>query len=86
VAHFVNQLVFCFFADSVGLLPHGLWRKMLEACARKPEKSVDWLMRLFDDMQKGGDFDLENIAEFNGGLFDGRPPLKLVARVTQNWG
>jgi type II restriction/modification system DNA methylase subunit YeeA len=23
----------------------------------------------------GGDFDLENILEFNGGLFDGRPPL-----------
>ena len=32
VAHFVNQLVFCFFADSVGLLPHGVWRKLLEAC------------------------------------------------------
>src|ERR1700733_4575353 len=28
-------------------------------------------------MAKGGDFDLENILEFNGGLFDGRPPLAL---------
>ena len=29
VAHFVNQLVFCFFADSVKLLPNGLWKKLL---------------------------------------------------------
>jgi len=30
VAHFVNQLVFCFFADSVKLLPNGLWKKLLQ--------------------------------------------------------
>ena len=28
-------------------------------------------------MENGGDFDLEHILEFNGGLFDGRPPLAL---------
>jgi type II restriction/modification system DNA methylase subunit YeeA len=77
VAHFVNQLVFCFFADSVGLLPHGVWRKLLEACARKPEKSKAWLTQLFADMKDGGDFNLEDIAQFNGGLFDGREPLRL---------
>ncbi len=36
-----------------------------------------FLTRLFDDMAKGGDFDLESILEFNGGLFDGRPALAL---------
>jgi type II restriction/modification system DNA methylase subunit YeeA len=77
VAHFVNQLVFCFFADSVGLLPHGVWRKLLEACSRKPEKSKPWLEQLFADMKDGGDFNLEDIAQFNGGLFDGREPLRL---------
>jgi hypothetical protein len=77
VAHFVNQLVFCFFADSVGLLPHGVWRKLLEAASRKPEKSQEWLAQLFADMKDGGDFNLEDIAQFNGGLFDGRPPLAL---------
>ena len=77
VAHFVNQLVFCFFADSVRLLPNGLWKKLLQAAERKPERSKANLARLFDDMAKGGDFDLENILEFNGGLFDGRPPLAL---------
>jgi len=77
VAHFVNQLVFCFFADSVGLLPHGVWRKLLETAARRPEKSKEWLERLFADMKDGGDFNLEDIAQFNGGLFDGREPLRL---------
>ena len=78
VAHFVNQLVFCFFADSVRLLPNGLWKKLLQAAERRPEQSKAYLTRLFDDMAKGGDFDLENILEFNGGLFDGRPPLALT--------
>ena len=77
VAHFVNQLVFCFFADSVKLLPNGLWKKLLEAANRKPVQSKAFLARLFADMAKGGDFDLEDILEFNGGLFDGREPLGL---------
>ncbi len=78
VAHFVNQLVFCFFADSVKLLPNGLWKKLLQAAERRSEQSKAYLTRLFDDMAKGGDFDLENILEFNGGLFDGRAPLALT--------
>ena len=39
VAHFVNQLVFCFFADSVKLLPEGLWKKLLQTAERKPERA-----------------------------------------------
>ena len=94
VAHFVNQLVFCFFADSVGLLPHGVWKKLLETASRRPEKSKQWLEQLFADMKDGGDFNLEDIAQFNGGLFDGRPPLRLehgeigllFAAASLDWG
>jgi hypothetical protein len=51
---------------------------MEEAAAeRRPDQAKAFLTRLFDDMAKGGDFDLENILEFDGGLFDGRPPLAL---------
>ena len=82
VAHFVNQLVFCFFADSVKLLPGGLWKKLLKAAELKtaehrPDQAKAFLARLFEDMAKGGDFGLETILEFDGGLFDGRPPLGL---------
>ena len=59
------------------LLPNGLWKKLLQAAERKPIQAKAFLTRLFDDMAKGGDFDLENILEFDGGLFDGRPALAL---------
>ena len=94
VAHFVNQLVFCFFADSVGLLPNGVWRKLLKRSGENPEKARGWLEQLFRDMKDGGDFNLENILHFNGGLFDGRPPLALddgeigllFAAASLDWG
>jgi type II restriction/modification system DNA methylase subunit YeeA len=77
VAHFVNQLVFCFFADSVKLLPEGLLKKLLQTAEKRPHKSREYLQKLFDQMKDGGEFDLTEIAWFNGGLFDGRAPLML---------
>jgi type II restriction/modification system DNA methylase subunit YeeA len=77
VAHFVNQLVFCFFADSVKLLPEGLLKKLLQTAERRPHKSKDYFDKLFEQMEKGGEFDLTEIAWFNGGLFDGRRALAL---------
>src|SRR6185437_8968688 len=54
VAHFVNQLVFCFFADSVGLLPEGMWRKVIVACDSAPRRSAGFFQQLFDSMAEGG--------------------------------
>ena len=78
VAHFVNELVFCFFAASVGLLPEGMWRKLLEAADRNPGRSKAYFQRLFDGMATGEEIDFETLREFNGGLFDGRPALELT--------
>jgi type II restriction/modification system DNA methylase subunit YeeA len=77
VAHFVNQLVFCFFANSVGLLPEGLLRKLIETSIRRPERSKDYFDKLFTQMESGGELDLTEIKHFNGGLFDGRRALVL---------
>jgi type II restriction/modification system DNA methylase subunit YeeA len=77
IAHFVNQLVFCFFAHSVKLLPEGLFPKLLRQSSQKPEKAQSFLNKLFEAMESGGDFDLNDIAWFNGGLFDGRRALPL---------
>jgi hypothetical protein len=79
IAHFVNQLVFCFFANSrdVKLLPDGLFAKLLKRAAQKPERAQDYFNRLFAAMETGGEFDLTDIAWFNGGLFDGRRALPL---------
>jgi hypothetical protein len=78
VAHFVNQLVFCFFADSVKLLPNGLWKKLLQSAERKPEKSGVFLGELFERMAVGGDLAFESILEFDGGLFESGAALPLA--------
>lgn len=77
IAHFVNQLVFCFFASSVKLLPEGFFYKMLTRTGQRPERAQDYFNSLFEAMERGGEFDLTDIAHFNGGLFDGRRALPL---------
>ena len=77
IAHFVNQLVFCFFASSVKLLPEGFFARLLRRIAKNPEHSQSYFDKLFATMETGGEFDLTDIAHFNGGLFDGRRALPL---------
>ena len=77
IAHFVNQLVFCFFADSVGLLPKGLWSKLLLRAQQDPEGARSRFDTLFAAMRSGEDYGEEKILHFNGGLFDGQRALPL---------
>ena len=77
IAHFVNQLVFCFFAHSVKLLPNGFFPRLLKRASENPENAKRYFDSLFAAMETGGDFDLTKIAHFNGGLFDGRRALPL---------
>ncbi|NLS69343.1 class I SAM-dependent DNA methyltransferase [Bradyrhizobium brasilense] len=77
IAHFINQLVFCFFASSVKLLPDGFFHKLLTRVGQRPERAQDYFNSLFEAMEHGGEFDLTDIAHFNGGLFDGRRALPL---------
>lgn len=79
VAHFINQLVFCFFANSVKLLPEGLLLKLIQISLKRPSRAKDYFDKLFAEMEKGGEFDLTEIKHFNGGLFDGRRALALEA-------
>lgn len=69
VAHFVNQLVFCMFAEDVGLLPDHLFTKMLTASRARPERFEGNAAKLFGAMATGGDIDFTPIDWFNGGLF-----------------
>ncbi len=69
VAHFINKVLFCLFAEDIGILPQRLFTRLLEASARRPERFHEMAQRLFAAMKDGGDFDLEVIEWFNGGLF-----------------
>jgi type II restriction/modification system DNA methylase subunit YeeA len=77
VAHFVNQLVFCFFAEDVKLLPEDYFTKLLHTASKRPKDAKKMLDGLFAAMDQGGTHGIEDIAHFNGGLFDGRPSLEL---------
>ena len=77
VAHFVNRLVFCMFAEDVGLLPDDMFARMLVHARRHPEKFADYASRLFGAMATGGDIDFQAVAWFNGGLFDDDTALPL---------
>ena len=77
VAHFVNRLVFCMFAEDVGLLPGNMFTRMLERTRGNPEKFADYASRLFGAMATGGDVGFDPVAWFNGGLFDDDAALPL---------
>ena len=77
VAHFVNRLVFCMFAEDVGLLPDDMFTRMLEHARRRPEEIEDLARDLFGTMSTGGRIGFEAVAWFNGGLFDDDSALPL---------
>jgi len=79
VAHFLNKLLFCMFAEDVGLLPAGLIERLASNTARSPEVFSTGLKDLFGKMAKsGGLFGVERIEWFNGGLFDGDEVVELT--------
>jgi len=77
VAHFVNRLVFCMFAEDVGLLPDYMFTRMLEQARQRPEEFAALARDLFRAMASGGRVGFEPVAWFDGGLFDDDRALPL---------
>ena len=81
VAHFLNKLLFCMFAEDAGLLPDGLLARLAAAARSDPTVFADGLSDLFAKMSQGGGlFGAERIDWFNGGLFDSGAVLPLSAQ------
>lgn len=79
VAHFLSKLLFCMFAEDVGLLPEHIFSKMLEKSGGNPALFSEMLKELFLAMNTGGRFGLDTIQWFNGGLFNDELVLPLDA-------
>jgi type II restriction/modification system DNA methylase subunit YeeA len=77
VAHFLNQCLFCLFAEDAELLPGKLFERLLDKSQTDPAKLSTRFEELFNAMRKGGDFALEDIHWFNGGLFENIEVLPL---------
>ncbi|MBP7828758.1 MAG: class I SAM-dependent DNA methyltransferase [Kiritimatiellae bacterium] len=87
VAHFLDRIVFCLFAEDIGLLPDRIFTRITEKAGGDPEKFGRFLGQLFEAMARGGEFGLESIRHFNGSLFDDASGLPLSAeeirRITE---
>ncbi len=78
VAHFLDRLIFCMFAEDVGLLPNQVFSQFLKKPNRDPRFVNRDIVQLFEAMANGGDFYGESIPHFNGNLFDNTLPLDLT--------
>ncbi len=79
VAHFINRLVFCMFAEDAGLLPNQMFKRMLGEARRKPSEFIVMGADLFRAMKAGGRVGFEHVDWFNGGLFDDDTAIPLDA-------
>jgi hypothetical protein len=79
VAHFLDRVVFCQFAEDIGLLPNMIFSRIVEKSAGDPGKFSRLIGQLFEAMAKGGEFGLETIRHFNGSLFNDNAVLELTA-------
>ena len=86
VAHFLDRVVFCLFAEDIGLLPNQIFTRITDKAGGDPARFARFLAQLFQAMSTGGEFGLETILHFNGNLFDNAavPDLTAdeVARIT----
>ncbi|MBV9859594.1 MAG: class I SAM-dependent DNA methyltransferase [Alphaproteobacteria bacterium] len=85
VAHFINRLVFCLFAEDIELLPDRVFAVILDEAA-KPGADLDGMLRdLFRAMaNRNGRFGATAIPWFNGGLFDDEDVLPLGIAAVRN--
>jgi type II restriction/modification system DNA methylase subunit YeeA len=94
VAHFINRLVFCMFAEDVKLLPDNIFMRMLERALEDPAEFDGFARDLFNAMKTGGRIGFEKVPWFNGGLFNDdlvfsltKDEINLVHRAAQQyWG
>jgi hypothetical protein len=69
LAHFLIRLLFCLFAEDIGLLPNNVFTKLVHSSLTSAQFGQS-LRMLFRNMRYGGMFGFEPIPFFNGGLFD----------------
>ncbi|MBN2133322.1 MAG: class I SAM-dependent DNA methyltransferase [Sedimentisphaerales bacterium] len=79
VAHFLDRIVFCLFAEDIGLLPDMIFSRITDKAAGDPARLSRFVGQIFEAMSTGGEFGLESIRHFNGNLFDDASVLELTA-------
>ena len=93
LARYLNQIVFCLYAEDAGLLPDGLFSRIVREYNRDAETFDQAVRNLFGQMANGGLFGADRVAHFNGDLFNtvdtvllsGVALLKLNEAAQKDW-
>ena len=80
VSRFLIRVLFCLFAEDVGLLPPGLFTALVEKTKARPGDFAQRLGLLFAAMAGGGGFGADDIKHFNGGLFNDAAVLPMTSQ------
>jgi type II restriction/modification system DNA methylase subunit YeeA len=94
-SHFLMKLMFCMFAEDIGLLgekrttaggqpEEGLFTRLVRSSKNDPARLAKNLRELFAAMTTGGDFWGEEILHFNGGLFADAGVIELTPSEIQH--
>ena len=86
LARYLNQLVFCLYAEDAGLLPEGLFTRIVAQNFREPETFDGTIRGLFTQMATGGFSGADVIAYFNGDLFNVVDTVELSTVALQRLG
>ena len=82
VAHHLNRIVFCLFAEDARLLPPGILTSLIESRRSDPEefdRGLSALFRTMSDAEATRFFGNDRVDWFNGGLFDGADVIPCTA-------
>ena len=93
MARYLNQIVFCLYAEGAGLLRDNLFSDIVRNQFRNPDMFNLAVKNLFEQMANGGLFGADAIAHFNGDLFNESDTVelsevslqRLVEAVDKNW-
>lgn len=93
IAHFLVRILFCLFAEDMGLIPNELFSQMVRTAHSQEVDFQAGLQNLFQTMRDGGVWGFHKIPHFNGTLFDdahvpaipAELPETLLRVANQDW-
>lgn len=79
LARYLNQLIFCLYAEDTGLLPAGIFSYVIRQQKTQPDRFNRAISDLFSQMaEEGGMFGGDDVAYFNGDLFQDAEIVELT--------
>ncbi len=86
LARYLNQLVFCLYSEDAGLLPDGLFSRIVGQHYRDPANFDEAIRGLFGAMGGGKFYGPDRVAHFNGDLFNTVDTVELSTVALQRLG